>query len=102
MRDGGEGRGLLDFYPENSRDGVKPQGEAFHYASFCAILLWDVTRAGIGAVATALARGVRLRSRCGDGVPWPASVGRGTSIETVGAGGDRLQEVVGDKATALK
>ncbi len=40
-----EGRGFQDFHPENARDGMmKPQREAFHYASFCAILLWDITR----------------------------------------------------------
>ena len=47
-----EGRGPQEFHPDNARDGVKPQREAFDYASFCSILLWDVTRAGIGAVAT--------------------------------------------------
>ena len=39
-----EGRGFQDFHPENARDGMKPQREAFHYASFCSILLWDITR----------------------------------------------------------
>ena len=33
-----EGRGPQDFHPENARDGVKPQREAFDYASFCSIL----------------------------------------------------------------
>ena len=59
-------------------------------------------RAGIGPSQLALAVwGVTLRSRCDAGVPglnpWDVH-----SIETVVAGGDRLQEVVGDKATALK
>ena len=36
--------GFQDFHPENARDGMKPQREAFHYASFCSILLWDITR----------------------------------------------------------
>ena len=73
----------MDFHPENARDGVKPQREAFHYASFCSILLWDITRvrrSGPSQLALAV-WGVTLRSRCHD---------------------DRLQEVVGDKATALK
>ena len=45
--------------------------------------------------------GVTLRSRCDVSSlglnPWDVD-----SIETVVAGGDVLQEVVGDKATALK
>ena len=45
--------------------------------------------------------GVTLRSRCDVSSlglnPWDVH-----SIETAVAGGDRLQEVVGDKATALK
>ena len=73
-----EGRGFQDFHPENARDGVKPQREAFHYASFCSILLWDITRVrGSGPSQLALAVwGVTLRSRCDDGVPWSESVGR--------------------------
>ena len=44
-RDGSrKGGGPPDFHPENARDGMKPQREAFHYASFCSILLWDITR----------------------------------------------------------
>ena len=39
-----DGTGSQDFHPENARDGMKPQREAFHYASFCSILLWDITR----------------------------------------------------------
>ena len=41
---GRDSRGSGDFHPENARDGMKPQREAFHYASFCSILLWDITR----------------------------------------------------------
>ena len=73
-----EGRGFQDFHPENASDGVKPQREAFHYASFCSILLWDITRGrGLGPSQLALAVwGVMLRSRCDDGVPSSESVGR--------------------------
>jgi hypothetical protein len=44
-----EGRDFQDFHPENARDGMKPQREAFHYASFCSILLWDITGSGRGS-----------------------------------------------------
>ena len=43
-----EGRGFQDFHPENARDGMKPQREAFDYASFCAILLWDISASSEG------------------------------------------------------
>jgi len=46
-----EGRGFQDFHPENARDGMKPQREAFHDASICSILLWDITRVRDRAVA---------------------------------------------------
>ena len=98
-----EGRGFQDFHPENARDGVKPQREAFHYASFCSILLWDITRVrGSGPSQLELAVwGVTLHSRCDEASlglnPWDVH-----SIEPVVARGDRLQEIVGDKATALK
>ena len=57
---------------------------------------------GIGAVATRTGCvGVTLRSRCDVASlglnPWDVQ-----SIETVVAGGDVLQDVVDDKATALK
>jgi hypothetical protein len=59
-------------------------------------------RAGIGPSQLALVVwGVTLRSRCDVASlglnPWDVH-----SIETVVAGGDRLQEVVGDRAPALK
>jgi len=50
---------------------------------------------------TVSCRGVTLRSSCDDGVfclnPWNVHL-----IEAVVAGGDRLQEVVGDKAAPFK
>jgi len=72
-----EGRGPQDFHPENARDGVKPEREAFHYASFCSILLWITRVRESGPSQLALAVwGVTLRSRCDEGVPWSESVGR--------------------------
>jgi len=66
------------------------------------LVMGHYARAGIGPSQLAVAVwGVTLRSRCDVASlglnPWDVD-----SIETVVAGGDVLQEVVGDKATALK
>jgi hypothetical protein len=61
-----------------------------------------MTSGNSGDTRTGWVWGVTLRSRCDDVVPSSESGGDVHSIETVVAGGDRLQKVVGDKATALK
>jgi hypothetical protein len=60
-----------------ARDGMKPQRAAFHYASFCSILLWDMTRVrGSGCRNSHWLYGRDAPFEVRRVIPWSESVGR--------------------------